>query len=286
MAKQTINVGSGEYSGDGESIRIAFTKVNSNFTEVYTQVPLATTATYAQSFNTSTLVTSAVNATTSSFATTSGYALSFNTGTIVGTAVTATYAQSFNTSTLVRAAVSATNVVNGTWTFALSTSGSILLNGTSNVVTEFKDDFNPYFRDANGTFAGTATITASYVLHGSICHWHLQVDFPGTINYGNSQYQMTLPFPAHSTITTTNGTLHQVGGGGGSGADTRYAIAGQLSSDVSTTVMKFWYRSGTSDAMWKYNTPGGVPSGNPTGPAYWAIAGDAHFDISGTYQIA
>ena len=127
MAKQTINVGSGEYSGDGESIRIAFTKVNSNFTEVYTQVPLATTATYAQSFNTSTLVTSAVNATTSSFATTSGYALSFNTGTIVGTAVTATYAQSFNTSTLVRAAVSATNIVNGTWTLALSTAGTVTL---------------------------------------------------------------------------------------------------------------------------------------------------------------
>jgi len=118
MAKQTINVGSGEYSGDGESIRIAFTKVNSNFTEIYTQAPLATTATYAQSFNTSTLVRAAVSATTSlfattsSFATTSGYALSFNTGTIVGTAV------------------SATNVVNGTWTLALSTSGSILLNGT------------------------------------------------------------------------------------------------------------------------------------------------------------
>jgi hypothetical protein len=112
MAKQTINVGSGEYSGDGESIRIAFTKVNSNFTEIYTQAPLATTATYAQSFNTSTLVRAAVSATTSSFATTSGYALSFNTGTIVGTAV------------------SAITVVNGTWTLALSTAGSILLNGT------------------------------------------------------------------------------------------------------------------------------------------------------------
>jgi len=85
MAKQTINVGSADLAGDGESIRNAFTKVNSNFTEIYTQVPLATTATYAQSFN---------------------------------------------TSTLVRAAVSATTVVNGTWTLALSTAGSILINGT------------------------------------------------------------------------------------------------------------------------------------------------------------
>ena len=64
------------------------------------------------SFNTATLVTRAVSANTASFAT------------------TASYAQSFNTGTLVTAAVSATNIVNGTWTLALSTAGSILINGT------------------------------------------------------------------------------------------------------------------------------------------------------------
>ena len=35
MARQTINTGTGELSGDGESIRTAFTKVNNNFTELY-----------------------------------------------------------------------------------------------------------------------------------------------------------------------------------------------------------------------------------------------------------
>ena len=35
MTKQTINVGSGELAGDGESIRSAFTKINENFDEVY-----------------------------------------------------------------------------------------------------------------------------------------------------------------------------------------------------------------------------------------------------------
>jgi hypothetical protein len=35
MAKQTINIGSGELAGDGESIRSAFTKVNANFDEIY-----------------------------------------------------------------------------------------------------------------------------------------------------------------------------------------------------------------------------------------------------------
>jgi hypothetical protein len=35
MTKQTINLGTGELTGDGESIRSAFIKVNENFTELY-----------------------------------------------------------------------------------------------------------------------------------------------------------------------------------------------------------------------------------------------------------
>jgi hypothetical protein len=36
MAKQTINVGIGPNTGTADSIRVAFEKVNANFTEVYT----------------------------------------------------------------------------------------------------------------------------------------------------------------------------------------------------------------------------------------------------------
>lgn len=36
MSKQVINIGTSELSGDGESIRAAFDKVNENFTELYT----------------------------------------------------------------------------------------------------------------------------------------------------------------------------------------------------------------------------------------------------------
>ena len=35
MAKQTINIGSGELTGDGESLRSAFDKINDNFDELY-----------------------------------------------------------------------------------------------------------------------------------------------------------------------------------------------------------------------------------------------------------
>lgn len=48
MAKQTINVGSGEFAGDGEALRSAFIKINNNFTELYTadeNVPVLTTVT-------------------------------------------------------------------------------------------------------------------------------------------------------------------------------------------------------------------------------------------------
>jgi len=38
MAKQTINIGSGELAGDGESLRSAFNKTNSNFNELYSSV--------------------------------------------------------------------------------------------------------------------------------------------------------------------------------------------------------------------------------------------------------
>ena len=37
MTKQIINIGSAEQAGDGESIRVAFTKVNDNFTELYSR---------------------------------------------------------------------------------------------------------------------------------------------------------------------------------------------------------------------------------------------------------
>ena len=40
MAKKTINLGSGELTGDGESIRSAFSKVNENFDDLYTTLGL------------------------------------------------------------------------------------------------------------------------------------------------------------------------------------------------------------------------------------------------------
>jgi hypothetical protein len=52
MAQQRINVGSGDYSGDGESLRSAFTKTNDNFEEVYTNIAdILSTSTTSQLVN-------------------------------------------------------------------------------------------------------------------------------------------------------------------------------------------------------------------------------------------
>ena len=46
MTQQNINAGSGELTGDGESLRSAFVKTNENFTEVYTNIEIINTAGY------------------------------------------------------------------------------------------------------------------------------------------------------------------------------------------------------------------------------------------------
>ena len=167
-----------------------------------TLMSTAVTATYAQSFNTSTLVTNAVNAqvaiTATNFntatlvtnavnATTATYARTFNTATLVANsvnAVTATYAQSFNTATLVATAV---NVINGSQTFNTSTlvaqavcAGYANSFNTATLVTKAVSAVNlaggspgaiPY--QTSSTTAYLSLGTAGYVLqsNGSTAQW-------------------------------------------------------------------------------------------------------------------
>ena len=50
MAKQTINIGSGELTGDGESLRSAFKKINENFDENYASLAELTAGNYEGQF--------------------------------------------------------------------------------------------------------------------------------------------------------------------------------------------------------------------------------------------
>ena len=134
--------------------------------------------------------------------------------------------------------------------------------------------FNSQFTDGSGTFAG-GTTTASFVRMGPLMFIHVYVDFAGVTNFGSTGYQITLPTPALNTFRLAGGSLHQTAG---AGAPALYDIAGIIDTvDTvdSTTVMKLYYSGSTTDLVWKFNTP-----------AVGAWQSGAHFDISGTYQIA
>jgi hypothetical protein len=144
-------------------------------------------------------------------------------------------------------------------------------------ILSINQTFNPQFTDASGTFAiGGGSATASYVLQGLICHFRINVQFSATTTYGTGQYQFNLPFPSVSTVSIRGGSLHMTTG---TGAPTRFHIAGITDINDSAAIMKLFYFSTTTDLEWKYNTPNS---------GFWSSSGnkDAHFDLSGAYQIA
>jgi hypothetical protein len=75
-----------------------------------------------------------------------------------------------------------------------------------------------------------------------------------------------------NTFRLAGGSLHQTAG---AGAPALYHIAGICDIAVSNVVLPLYYSGNVTDLNWKFNTPG---AGN------WQSG--AHFDISGTYQIA
>ena len=162
-------------------------------------------------------------------------------------------------------------------TTPLRLSDGITPGGISFAVQSINNAFNPQFNNAGNNFSiGAGTTTGSYVLQGLICHFRVNVQFAPNTSYGTTQFQITLPFPSASTVSIRGGTLHMKTG---TGAPSKFHIAGTLDVDDSTTVMPLYYFGGATDLDWKYNTPGS---------GYWASTGnqDAHFDISGAYQIA
>jgi hypothetical protein len=162
-------------------------------------------------------------------------------------------------------------------TTPLRLSDGVTPGGIPFAITSVNSTFNPQFKDAANTFAiGGGAVTGSYVLQGLICHFRVNIVFSNTTSYGNSQYQITLPFPAEATTSVRGGTLHMTTG---TGAPSKFHIAGIVDIDEGASLMKLYYFSTTTDLDWKFNTPNS---------GYWANSGsqNAHFDLSGAYQIA
>jgi hypothetical protein len=106
------------------------------------------------------------------------------------------------------------------------------------------------------------------MLSPKICYFSVHVNFSGCTNFGNSQYEITLPFISKETMRQANGLLHQPA------LSALYHIAGITDVDTADpNKMRLYYFASTTDLAWKYNTP---VSGTTV---------TSHFDISGTYEI-
>ena len=139
-------------------------------------------------------------------------------------------------------------------------------------ISSVSSSYGPEFKSVSGnTLSGTVS-TGSYVKQGPIVHFRVNVNFANTTDFGaNSQYQLTLPFPAASTITIRGGTLHSKPANPANNAV--YHIAGICDIvEVSNTTMLLYYSGSTTDLAWKSTTPVGATSNVST------------FDISGAYE--
>ena len=156
-------------------------------------------------------------------------------------------------------------------------SDGVTPGGIPFAIKSVNSNFNPQFNNAGNNFSiGSGTSSGSYVLQGSICHFRVNIQFAPSTSFGTTQFQITLPFPTTSTFSVRGGTLHQTTG---TGSPSKFHIAGIADIDNSATIMPLYYFGSTTDLDWKYNTPGS---------GYWNSTGnqDAHFDLSGAYQIA
>jgi hypothetical protein len=233
-------------------------------------------------FNTGTLVTQAVSATTASFATTSSFA------------------QSFNTTTLVTQAVSATSLVSGTWTFAVSSTGSVTLNGTpfvsgSAVTAASGTGTTTTFVISNitastGTNSGALQVVGGVGVGGGLYvggaitatnvyvnGYAISTTSGATFTGGTLTNAVNITSSTQSTSTTT-GALTVTGGVGVGGNLTvggTVTGGGVRTTTTSTapanpTVGDIWYYT-TGDVIYRYTNDGSTTTNfwlDITGPVY------------------
>ena len=161
-------------------------------------------------------------------------------------------------------------------TTPLRLSNGVTPGGIPFGVSSVSTSYAPQFKTVSGnTLPGTVT-TGAYVKQGAIVHFRVNVNFANTSDFGNaSQYKLTLPFPAVSTVTIRGGTLHSKPANPANTAI--YHIAGITDIEevgYSNTEMLLYYSGSTTDLAWKSTTPVG------------ATSNVSHFDISGAYETS
>ena len=115
------------------------------------------------------------------------------------------------------------------------------------------------------TFSGDPLIHGSYILIGTLCHFHIDVDFDNITSFGSGQYYLTLPFTSRNDYFFREGSLYDV-----SGNDT-YAMSGRVAAGTNTINLMSVASNGR-DVAFTYNVP-----------VTLAVADSFH--IAGTYEI-
>lgn len=113
------------------------------------------------------------------------------------------------------------------------------------------------------TFNGAPLFTGSYVIHGPLVHFQIQVDMDNITDFGSGQYFVDLPFPAKYGYQVREGCLHDFSTG------RQYSIGGHVFAGQSRLALSYTDTNG-QDSEFDYNSP-------------VALSTADNFHISGSY---
>lgn len=101
------------------------------------------------------------------------------------------------------------------------------------------------------TFSGSPLFSGSYIKHGDVVHFQIQVDMDNITSFGTGQYYIDLPFPAKYGYKFREGCLHDIS------ATRDYEIGGHVYAGQSRmTLTSMDTQSGTVfDIPFVYNNP-------------------------------
>lgn len=113
------------------------------------------------------------------------------------------------------------------------------------------------------TFNGSPLFSGTYVKHGPMVHFQIQVDMDNILTFGTGQYFVDLPFPAKYGYQVKEGCLHDVSTGN------QYAIGGHVYAGQSRLNLTYTNSNG-QDEVFDFNSPIGLTT-------------EDNFHIAGTY---
>ena len=102
--------------------------------------------------------------------------------------------------------------------------------------------------DVQPTFTGAPLFTGSYVKHGPMVFFQVQVDMDNITSFGTGQYFIDLPFTAKYGQQFKEGCLHDISSG------KQYAIGGHVYAGESRMSLTFTNSAGQDDPF-DYNSP-------------------------------